>query len=36
MGWREDWSRLMKIRDILLKILELIIWLAQKLKKILK
>ena len=35
MGWRDDWNRLVKMRIILLKILSAVIWLAEKLKKIL-
>jgi hypothetical protein len=36
MGWRDDWNKLVRMRLILLKILEAVIWLAEKLRKILK
>jgi hypothetical protein len=36
MGWKDDWNKLVKMRLILLKILEVVIWLAEKLRKILR
>ena len=36
MGWKDDWNKLARMRFILLKILEAVIWLAEKIRKILK
>jgi len=36
MGWKDDWNKLLRLRWVLLKVLEAVVWLAEKLRKILK
>lgn len=36
MGIKKDWNRIVKLRLALIKILEMIVWIAEKVKKIIK
>lgn len=36
MGWREDWNRLVRVKYFFLKLLSAVIWLAEKLMKLIK
>ena len=35
MGWKDDWNKLVRFRIIVIKIVDALVWLLSKLRKIL-